>query len=128
MQGYLIDPFTKTVSVVELAGKENLNQHMQDMYRLLHCDVIGVVWFMDIDEVVLIDDEGLLKDLDEQQFFELCGGLYAGYGLMVGTDSDGNSVNPSFTVEALRERVSWPDHDKAVERAEQNMGFSFISF
>jgi hypothetical protein len=133
MKAYLIDPFQQTVTNVELAGAENPRKHLRDIYALLNCELIDAVTISEQGDAVLVDDEGLLKDMSSQRFFQLGNELdgcmlLAGYGLVVGTNSYGNSVNPAFTLNDLAAKVRWPDHETAVRQAEQLGGITVISF
>jgi hypothetical protein len=131
MKAYLIDPFQQTVTNVELAGAENPRKHLRDIYALLNCELIDAVTISEQGDAVLVDDEGLLKDMNSQRFFQLGNELdgcmlLAGRAIVVGTNSYGNSVNPAFTIDELRTKVTWPEHAAAVHQAEQQIGFTVI--
>lgn len=100
MRAYLIDPFAKQVTEVEYTGHyKNINEHIK-------ADIFCVVGLDDGDSV-FIDDEGLLCDQEEQEYFWV--GDYpqmlAGRGLVLGTDDEGESVSPKCSLDWLQENV-----------------------
>jgi hypothetical protein len=60
---------------------------------------------IDDGDVIYVDDEGLLKPLD--WFFAIKGGHqpYAGCGLVLGTNDDGETVSARIAIEELRRRI-----------------------
>ena len=62
MKAYLIDPFTKTISMVEYSGDYN------EIYKLIECDTFTCADFNEFGDTVFVDDEGLINGKD-QEFF-----------------------------------------------------------
>lgn len=100
--GYLINPEHQTIEAVSLKGG---GHHLDDIQRLLDCRIITLAP-LDGTDGIYCDDEGLLRN-DVQHFFGVRGRAepIAGRGLVLGVDGDGFDTSPSFTLEALRERV-----------------------
>lgn len=102
MKAYLIDPFTQTVSEVEYSGD------YREIYSLIDCDTFTCADFNPFGDTVFVDDEGLING-KPQEFFLI--GDYptplAGKGLVLGTNEDGESVEPSMTIHQVAARVDW---------------------
>lgn len=105
MQAIHINPFTKTVTVVDHNGS------LERFYELLNCDCMTVAYAdnMPAGDVIYVDDEGLLKDLTQQAFFMIEGfpQPLTGHGLVLGTDDSGESITPTITAEEVAKRVTW---------------------
>lgn len=102
MQAILIDPFRRNISYVDISE----NNSMQDFYRHLHCDICEVAAYINNEnDCLLVDEEGLFKET--QEFFVWTGmnNPLAGYGLITGTDGDGNTVAPTITIKEVEEKV-----------------------
>lgn len=101
MKAYLIDPQAKTVTEVYYNG------NYQHIYQLIEVELFTVVNIDDNGNTVFIDDEGLLNS--PRYFFKLAGypQPLAGKGLVLGTDDDGESVEPTITLEDVRGMVSF---------------------
>ena len=99
MRAILIDPVERTVSEVEYSGSS------KDIYRLVDCETFTVVG-IEHDDAIFVDDEGLLKD-DPRYYFIYRGHdqPIAGKGLVLGTDSEGESVEPVSTVDDIKVAV-----------------------
>lgn len=102
MKAFLINPETRTIEQIEYTG------NWRDIYPLIDCDCFTT---MDIDgsNTVFVDDEGLLHG-GERHFFVLGEGYQplCGKGLVLGYDEEGETVEPSITLEQLQSRVTWP--------------------
>jgi|TARA_R100000084_G_scaffold105271_1_gene62560 hypothetical protein len=102
MKAILIDVKNEEVREVEFDGTLN------NIYELVDCATFDVVR---IDETngIYVDDEGLF--VEDQLFFTYHGDNYsqtlAGNGLILGVDSEGNSISPTLTVEEVQEAVDF---------------------
>lgn len=102
MKAYLIDPFTRTVSQVEYSGD------YQQIYSFIDCDTFTCADFNDKGDTVFVDDEGLING-KPQEFFLVDGypTPLAGKGLVLGTNQEGESVEPSITLSELDDAIQW---------------------
>ena len=109
MKVYLIDPFTKTVTAVEYDGKS------ENIYKLIDCSLFTVSYIGAEQDAIFIDDEGLMKKPDSQEFFlfkrdDGSEQFLAGKGLVVGCDDEGETIEPSVTLDYVQLRVEFIDN------------------
>lgn len=122
MKAILIDPETKTVQQIEYDGDYN------SIYKLIGCDTFTVVQ-LDDGNALFLDDEGLLNDTEF--FFRWDGANnpdcqpFAGKGLILGTDEEGDSIATTMDVDDVRRRVTfaryrvigWKEWEGKINRA-----------
>lgn len=104
MRGILVDPFNKTIEEVDTTGK------LPEIYSMLGVELITIVHIGESD-VLFLDDEGLFVPRDEQEYFYWAGSNqpYAGKGLIIGTDEEGDSTDAEIDLEEVKQRVRWLD-------------------
>jgi hypothetical protein len=92
MRGILIDPFTRTVSEIETSGK------LLEIYELLGVDLITAVTVGE-DQSLFLDDEGLMVPKTNQEYWQWKGSNqpYAGRGLILGLDGNGDNVDTTMS-------------------------------
>src|SRR5258708_24245023 len=101
LKGYLIDPETKTISEVQVKGDYTA------IYGLIDARTFDVVRIGNSGDVIYIDDEGLLQDPPKAVF-----GLFgypqplAGKGLVLGTDNEGESINPRSSLKRIQGMIN----------------------
>jgi hypothetical protein len=102
MKAYLIDPYETIVTEVEYSGE------YEDIYELIDCETFDCVGFKGFVDTIYIDDEGLYKE--DRRFFMVDGypNPLCGKALVLGTDKDGNSVEPKTSLTDLRGMISFP--------------------
>ena len=84
MRVILINPFDETVKEAVYGGD------YREIYNLIECRTFDVVRLSDADDLY-VDDEGLLVEGD-QRYFEYKGlGTFAGKGLIMAHDDEGDS-------------------------------------
>lgn len=104
MKAYLINPFDHTITQVEYTGT------LDNIYELIQASPITTVglsngtWDQD---VIYVDDEGLYRE--NQRYFLLRGypQPLAGRGLVLGTNEEGDSVEPKISLPELRGLIMW---------------------
>ena len=101
----LIDPFEQTVAHVESDGKA------ESLKALMKCDLFDVI-SVSVDNVMVLDDEGLLKD---NRYFSLMGTPYAGRAVIRTEDEDQNMVDSDLDLERVKERITWHPEGFKVE-------------
>lgn len=112
IRGILIDPHSKTISVVPI-------EHSA-AYRGI-CTLIDAPLICTVNlngpnrETLFLDDEGLFEE--GQEFFALGEYPYplAGKGLILGTDEEGESVSSQFDVRLLVTAVRWLSAQEAAD-------------
>lgn len=113
MKAILIDPVARTVTEVDadFAGDyRQISAHLGREYFTAASSINRR------GDVLFVDDDGLFKP--DQQFF-LWGGLdspLAGRGLILGSDSEGDTAPPWISLESVALAVRWIDPREAVER------------
>ena len=106
MKAFLIDPYAMTVTEVQYGGDYN------EIYKLTDCDIFTCVTFNEHEDSIFIDDEGLING-KEQAFFRVVdtprGPSYplVGKGLVLGTNEEGESVEPKVTLEQLKKQIQF---------------------
>lgn len=104
MRAYLIDPAAETITPVEATGRLS---GPGGAYAWLGIDIVDIAAFNAAGDLVLVDDEGLLRP-GPLFLFQLTttGSTLAGRGLVVGPeDADGHFTAPTVTFEAVRAAV-----------------------
>lgn len=95
MRAILIDPFEKEVREIDWSGKYH------DISNILDCQYFDVAYIgSDDGDVIYVDDEGLFREKG-QEYFAFAGHPHplAGYGLLVGTDAEGETVAPKMSID-----------------------------
>ncbi|NBW21397.1 MAG: DUF3846 domain-containing protein [Caulobacteraceae bacterium] len=91
IRAILIDPFARKVSEIKLVNE------LEEIYKTLGCDLITITGlrFGGKQLDLILDDEGLLKDRENQRYFKykLFSQPFAGKGLLVGSDKEGNCAS-----------------------------------
>ena len=101
MKAILIDVKTQEIKEVEHDGE------IQNIYNLIDCRAFDLVRIDDVNSI-FVDDEGILKDnlyfeySVSDRVFQL-----AGNGLILGVDDEGDSVEPTLTVEDVEGKVNF---------------------
>ena len=99
----LIDPFNETITEVKMVDTK-----LQTIYALIGCDLITITSLAEGVDMIL-DDEGLLKDSENQAYFKFGIGSqpFAGKALIISTDGEGDfaSLPEEVSVEKINERV-----------------------
>lgn len=104
MKAFLIDPDNQEILEVDYSGD------YKAIYAFIEADTFCAARFSDVGDVVWLDDDGLSNQKRLWNFRVMpADRLYAGKGLVLGTDEEGDSVEPSdnITLEFLRREVVW---------------------
>lgn len=99
MKAFLIDPVARTIEEVEHDGS------LDSIYRLIGADCFACASFDADGNGAYVDDEGLLKP--NQEFFLIDGypQPLAGKGLVLGCDELGETIEPTLSLEDLRNKT-----------------------
>jgi len=102
MKAILIDVINKEVREVEH------DDTLESIYKHVDCGTFDVVRIDNLNSIY-IDDEGLF--IEDQQFFNYVIDLrvanLAGNGLILGVDDEGNTIEPTLTLEEVKSSVFW---------------------
>ena len=120
----LIDPFNETITEVKMVDTK-----LQTIYTLLECRIITITSLANGIDMVL-DDEGLLKDSENQAYFK-CGigsQPFAGKALIVATDDEGDfaSLPEKVSVDKINDRVIFFKPSK--ETLEESLEIKIMPF
>ena len=103
MRVILIDPFLQLFAETEIKGE------LSDYYRLIDCDCFTVAADLPNGDAIYVDDEGLLKG--PTAFFGVnlpdYEDPFAGCGIVVGTNSEGESVDAKTTLLELADLIAF---------------------
>jgi hypothetical protein len=100
MRAILIDPFEMKITEVDYSGD------FEDIYKLIQCGTFDCARIDDHGGTIYIDDEGLIND-KPQAFFahDAYPQPLAGYGLVLGTDDEGDTVAVTYTLDEVKAAV-----------------------
>lgn len=100
MKCFVIDPEARTIT------QSDAYTDYKSIYQLIGADCFDAVGFSPDGDTAYVDDEGLLKP---NHFFEIQGypNPLAGKACILGTNEEGDSVEPKITLEELQRMVTW---------------------
>jgi hypothetical protein len=109
MQAYFIDSANKTITDVEYDGD------YKNISKMIGCDIFTVINLNEDGDALFIDDEGHLKDQDSQNYFWFDGypTMLAGNGLVLGTDVEGESIEPCRLIDWVKDRIRFQEKNTA---------------
>lgn len=105
-KGFLIDPKAKKITHVNHDTKD-----YKQIYDLIDCKPSPfTIVHLDDENMIFIDDEGLLKN--PRYFFNIKGypQPLAGKGLVLGGDSDGETVSATIEYKDLCDLITYSEH------------------
>jgi hypothetical protein len=107
MRAYLIDTPNKQITEVDYDGD------YKSIYTWCNVECFTTVRINADDDVVFLDDEGLINGNPDGWF------VFSGYnqplrgkGLVLGTDNEGESVEPTIALEELRSMITFPSDEE----------------
>lgn len=107
MKAIFIDATKRQVSEVEISDTNTLNA----WYKVIGCDMVEIATYInDKDDSIMVDEEGLLKPLQsDSPFFAFEGAHqpFAGNGLIVGQDNEGETTPPTVTVKDVESKITF---------------------
>ena len=107
-----IDVVDSTITEVEYESSD-----IESIHDLLECDRIDQWTMNQFNDILYVDDVGWL-DRTTIGGFVINGNHFAGHGLVVGVNNEGEDINPSFTVEMLQRIVTFLGVE-AIERIKE---------
>lgn len=104
MKAILIDSINKEVKEVEI-GKG-----IDEMYKFLNCDCFTIASYLEKNDAIFVDDEGLMNGPDVFFTYEGSHQPFAGNGLIMGCDDMGESVDCKITLDEVKKKVNFYSH------------------
>ena len=98
MKGILINPHDETIKEVVYTGD------FREIYDIVDCrtfDVVNIYGTQDM----YVDDEGLL--INNQRYFSMNDRVYAGKGLLLSHDDEGESTSTNLDLQMVEDMVEW---------------------
>ena len=103
MKAILINAKTKEVKEVEM-GRD-----YKEIYTQLGCELFTAGAYLDEADVIYVDDEGLINGTDDFFIFEGAHQPFAGNGLIMGTDDEGESTDCKVDINEVKSKVKFYD-------------------
>jgi hypothetical protein len=101
MKAYLIDPEKQSVEQVDYTGVyTNIYEHIGE-------DCFAIARFNEKGDCVYVDDNGLLKPQRAAFLVNGYRSFLVGKGLVLGTDYEGESVEPKCSLEWLKQNTAF---------------------
>ena len=109
MRAIKIDSKNRTVSEIDIDEQKGV---LNEWYKAIGCELVEVAHYMSDKNHILVDEEGLLKDITD--FFIYNGNLqpFAGNGLVVGVDEEGKTISCDVTLEEVTKNVTFVNEDE----------------
>ena len=111
VRAILIDPFTCTVTDVELASTDLANLHRKLSHEVHPVRSLALAYcpFLRVGGAIYVDNQGSLES--PVRFFRIAGlePPLAGKGLILGTDKEGNTISASSSLELITAAVTFAE-------------------
>jgi len=101
MKAILINATNRTVTEVEI------NDDLQSIYKVMGVDMIQTATYLPKNDIIYVDEEGMLKPMMNFFIYEGAHQPFAGNGLVVGTSRGGKTVAPKISVDEVRKNVKF---------------------
>ena len=106
-----IDAYERTVTEVQINEEDH-----EEISRAIGCDLFCVGTYLPNGDALMVDDEGWLKQ-DVTKGFSLRGfgeGIFAGNGLIVGSDEEGGTVDTKTQLIDLNLNIGFMSEDAEI--------------
>lgn len=123
LRGILIDPVDRSIKEVTLPG--NASDEWRHIAKLIDCAYITRTPLTH-EDMLWVDDEGLLVQPNPNGYFTIYGHLLAGKGLILGTGNHEDSVSTKLSLPHAVAVVRFVDYDevKGSDAIEPKMTFT----
>ena len=103
MKAILIDAKTKEVKEVEM-GRD-----YKEIYTQLECEMFQIGTYLSNEDAIYVDEEGLINGTDIFFTFEGAHQPFAGNGLIMGCDDEGESTDCKVSFNEVKDKVKFYD-------------------
>ena len=105
MKGILIDPWTKSVTEVQI------DKGLNPLYKAMDCSCITAPIILENNDTFFLDDEGLFKENSVwfclgHRGYEF---RFVGKAVVLGGDEEGDSVDAKSSIDDIRKRCTFTD-------------------
>ena len=107
------------INVVERTVTEIFVDGLDDMYAAMNVDLVTIATGIDDVNDIFVDDEGLLKGPEHFFFYEGAHQPFAGNGLVLGKDEEGESISTTLTLEEVTSKVQFLNRSEALRKAKE---------
>jgi hypothetical protein len=116
VRALFINSITKTIEEVEING-------LEDLQRLVGGYIaVGTTLVKDtIENTVFVDDEGLLKDPNNYFYIKGSHQPFAGNGVLIGTNDEGDSIDTNFILNDITNLVQFLSTSDVVDLINQGL-------
>ena len=112
MKAIFIDSKNRKISEVEIPKQGTLKA----WYKVIGCEIVEVATYINShNDSILVDEEGLIKEINPDSPFFIYSGShqpFAGNGLIIGVDKEGESISHHTTVEEVESKVTFYTYDQ----------------
>jgi hypothetical protein len=117
MKAILIDSVNKTVTELNLDPQKNM---LTQWYKALDVNMVEVAHYITDHDSILVDEEGLFKPCDHFFVYEGAHQPFAGKGLVVGVNEDGETVACDITVKEVESKVKFMSRNEVIKLLESS--------
>jgi hypothetical protein len=122
MKAILINPKEEVIRFISYDGD------YKSIYQILDCRAFECVYPFQNNDVIYVDEEGLLKDSNYSFNVKCSEGIsypLMGKGLILGTDAEGESIECESKLDDIKSRVTF---NGKVAISEGNRGFTVVPY
>ncbi len=116
MKAILIDSVNKIISELDLDPNKNM---LLQWYKSLDVSMVEVAHYITNHDSILVDEEGLLKPCDHFFIYDGAHQPFAGNGLVVGVDKEGETVDCDITLDEVKQHVRFVSRDVVIDMISQ---------
>ena len=116
MKAILIDAVNKTVTELDLDPSKKM---LHQWYEALNVSLVEVAHYINDHDSILVDEEGLFKPGDHFFVYEGAHQPFAGNGLVVGVDEEGETVACNITLKEVKQNVRFVSRDVVIDMISQ---------
>lgn len=117
MKAILIDALNHEIKEVTLNTEEST---LKQWYQLIGCDLVEVAHYITEEDSILVDEEGLLKPQDHFFYYKGAHQPFAGNGLIVGVDEEGDDTSCKISLEEVIQNTEFLTRDDCLRHEYYN--------